>query len=210
MKIAVIGKGMVGRALAPAFARAGHDVVYGVRDPADTNYAGGDDLPLRTAKESADWAEVVVTAVHWPSVDALLVELGDLSGKILVDCTNPYAFMEGLRPLVDGNSSAGEEIARRTNARVVKTLNHVSAEIMASADGRSEAPLQFVAGNDAAAKKAVMGMLRDIGFEPCDVGGLELSGDLEALARLYVVRSMQGMDRMASVAFIGPEGKSIG
>ncbi len=210
MKIAMIGKGMVGSALGPAFARGGHDVVYGVRDPTDPKYAHGDDLPLAAAGDAAASAEIVVLAVHWPDVDALLPELGDLVGKILIDCTNPYAFMEGLRPLVDGNSSSGQEMARRTKARVVKTLNHVSAEVMASANGRSVAPLQFVAGDDLAAKETVMALLRDIHFDPRDIGGLELSRDLEALARLYVVRSFQGMDRMASIAFVGAEGKSIG
>jgi predicted dinucleotide-binding enzyme len=210
MRIAVIGKGMVGRALAPSLARAGHEVVYGVRDPSDPKYSGGDELPLKPTAEAVEWAEVVVAAIHWPAVDALLSEIGDLSGKILIDCTNPYAFTEGMRPLVDSDSSPGQEISKRVNARVVKTLNHISAEVMASANTYTVPPLQFVAGDDAAAKQTVMALLRDIGFEPRDTGGIELSRDLEALARLYVVQAFNGMDRSASWALVGSQGKSIG
>lgn len=210
MRIAIIGKGMVGQALAPAFVAAGHEVSYGVRDPADPKHADDDSLPLKRTGEAADWAELVIIAVHWPSVDGLLAELPDLASKILVDCTNPYAFMEDLRPLVDPGSSAGQEIASRTNARVVKTLNHVSAEVMATAKNYAAPPLQFVAGDDAQAKQVVIGLLRDIGFEGRDAGGIAMSGDLEALARMYIVQWFGGMDRAATWALIGPEGKSIG
>jgi predicted dinucleotide-binding enzyme len=209
MKIAVIGKGMFGTALAPALAAAGHEVVYGVRDPAVVG-SQGDGIARRTAKDAANWSEIIVAAVHWPSVAALLDEIGDLSGKILIDCTNPYAFTDDMKPLLDGSSSAAQEIAKRTRARVVKTLNHISAEVVASAKCYTVPPLQFVAGDDADAKQAVMGLLRDIGFEPRDAGGLELSGDLEGLARLYVLQWFQGMERSASWALVGPEGKSIG
>ena len=210
MRIAVIGKGMVGTVLAPAFLRAGHEVVYGVRDTSDPKNAGGDGIAVISTPDAAAWAEIIVAAVHWHSMDVLLDEIGDLSGKILIDCTNPYAFTEGMKPLIDGNSSAAEEIAKRTNADVVKTLNHISAEVMATAKSYEVPPLQFVAGDDANAKRTVMDLIGDIGFEPRDAGGLELSGDLEALARLYVVQWFQGMERSASWALLGPQGKSIG
>ena len=210
MRIAIIGKGMVGRVLGPAFIRAGHEVVYGVRDPSDPKHHGGDEIPLRLTADACEWAEVIVAAVHWPSIDELLAQLPDLTGKVLIDCTNPYAFTEGMRPLVEAGSSAGQEIAKRVNARVVKTLNHVSAEVMATAKDYAVPPLQFVAGDDAGAKRIVMDLLRGIGFETRDAGGIEMSSDLEALARLYVLQWFGGMDRAASWALIGPQGKSIG
>jgi len=205
MRIAVIGKGRVGTALAPNLAQAGHEVVYGVRDPADPKYAGGDGIPLKTTREAAEWAEIIIAAIMWEAVDGLLDECGDLSGKILIDCINPYDFMGGLKPLIDGNQSAAQLIAARTEAAVVKTLNQVGAPVMARARDYPIRPLQFVAADDEAAKRKVMSLLHDIGFDARDAGGLDYAADLEGMARLWIAQAFaHGMAPDTGWALIGP------
>ena len=195
MKIAIIGKGRVGTALAPAFQQAGHTIVYGVRDTTDRRHEGGDSVPLRSTAEAIAWGEVIIAAIMWHGVDDLLESAGDMSGKILIDCINPYDFAGGLKPLIDGNRSTAELIQARTNAAVVKTLNQVGSDVMADLRAYPVRPLQFVAADDSDAKGTVMRLLVDIGFDARDAGGLEFAADLEGMARLWIAQAfMQGMD----------------
>ena len=196
MRIAVIGRGRVGSALAPSLRQAGHEVVYGVRDPRDTKYVGDDAIPMRTTFDAAQWAEIVIGSVMWDGVEAMLRECGDLSGKILIDCSNPLVMTEqGLELSVGFNNSAGEIVQGLTKARVVKTLNQVGSPVMASARDYAQRPIQFVAGDDAKAKEIVSLLLRDIGFEPRDYGGIENSRRLEPLGMIWIDQAYKhGMD----------------
>jgi predicted dinucleotide-binding enzyme len=208
VRIAVIGKGRVGTALAPALVQAGHEVVYGVRDPADPKYAGGDDIPLRATGEAAQWAETIVAAINWNAIGEFLAEAGDLSGKILIDCINPYDFAAGLKPLIDGNQSAAQIIAARTEAIVVKALNQVGSPVMAQARDYSIRPLQFVAADDDKAKRTVIALLEDIGFDARDAGGLEYAADLEGMARLWIAQAFaHGMPLDTGWALVRPAGE---
>ena len=206
MRIAIIGTGNVGKALGPAFDRAGHDVAYGVRVPADPKHAGTS-LAVKSTRDAASWAEIVVLAVNWAQVDVALADCGDIDGKILLDCTNPLAFgPDGISLVLGFDSSGGEIIASKTNANVVKTLNHVGSPVMESAHLYATRPIQFVCGEDEQAKHAVSGLLRDIGFEPIDYGGIENSRKLEPLAMLWIDQAYKhGMKLTNAFAFIEPE-----
>jgi predicted dinucleotide-binding enzyme len=193
VRIAVIGKGNVGTALAPNFAAAGHEVVYGVRDPADPKYASGDGIPLRMVPEAVAAAEAILLAIHWGAVDDFLAEAGDLSGKILIDCTNAYDFQNNLAPLIPLDRSGAGIIAEKTNAVVVKAFNQVGAEVMAEAPRRSPRPLQFVASDDADAKAKVLKLAGDAGFDARDAGPLQYARELEGMARLWIAQAFHGM-----------------
>jgi len=205
-RIAIIGAGNVGTALAPAFARAGHEVAYGVRDPADVKHSGAG-LAVHSVRDAANRAEIIVLAVNWAQVDEALAECGDLAGKILIDCTNPLSFgVEGISLMLGFNTSGGEIIASKTEAKVVKTLNHVGSPVMGSAQCYAARPIQFVCGEDAKAKQIVSGLLRDIGFEPIDYGGIENARKLEPLAMLWIDQAYKhGMKLTNALTFIGPE-----
>ena len=129
MRVAVIGKGNVGRALAPNIAAAGHDVAFGVRDPRSPKYASQDGIPLKTIGEAASYADIVILAINWSAVDSALVECGSMDGKVLVDCINPYDFRNNLAPLVPAHQSAAKIIAGKTAAKVVKAFNQVGAAV---------------------------------------------------------------------------------
>lgn len=205
MKIAVIGKGRVGRVLGPAFARAGHDVRYGLRSPADPKHENGDGLSAVTTREAAEWGDVVILSVDWPNVSGALSDCGPMAGKLLIDCTNPLAYdpATGLSLALGFSTSAGEIVASQTQARVVKTLNQVGSPAMAAAHDYAMRPIQFVAGDDAEAKAIVSALLRDIGFDPIDYGGLENSRKLEPLAMVWIDQAYKhGMNPRTAWALI--------
>ena len=189
MRVAVVGKGNVGKALAPNMAAAGHSVVYGVRDPRDPKYANDDGVSLKTVRDAVSDAEIVILAINWGAVDNVLADCGDLGGKILVDCINPYDFRNNLAPLVAPDQSAAKIIAGKTTAKVVKAFNQVGAAVMAQARNRKAKPLQFVAADDKDARAKVIQLAKEIGFDARDAGGLEYARELEGMARLWIAQA---------------------
>jgi|SRR6185437_3059989 len=189
MQVAIIGKGNVGKALGPNIARAGHKVVFGVRDPNDPKYATDDGIQLQRVGDAVSAADIVILAINWDAVDSVLADCGDLEGKVLIDCINPYDFRNNLAPLVPSDQSAAKIIAGRTAAKVVKAFNQVGADVMAQARDRKARPLQFVASDDEDAKAITMRLAKDIGFDARDAGGLEYARELEGMARLWIAQA---------------------
>lgn len=195
MRVAIIGASQVGGALAGAWTRAGYSLILGTRDPIDRKLApllattGG---PAMAPPAAAAAAELVVLAVPWSAAEAACRSLGDLGGKVLVDCTNPLTFRDGRLALERGfTTSGGEAVAGwARGARVVKTLNTVGAELMADGSGLPLPPLMFMAGDDPAAKAVVAPLLTDLGFEPRDAGPLTSARLLEPLAMLGIDQAL--------------------
>ena len=155
MICAVLGTGMVGRTLATRLAELGHDVRLGTRDPAATR--GRDDwqdLPgveLVTFAGATAGADIVLHAGNGASALDLLAQAGDLSGKVLVDISNPLDFSAGFPPTlsVKDTDSLGEMIQRAVpDALVVKTLNTLNADLMAHPDRLPEPTTVFVSGDE--------------------------------------------------------------
>lgn len=190
--IAILGKGNVGQALAAAWRKAGFDVLSGVREP-----SAPDERFQRAACATAD---VVVLAVPYDAIDAVLAEIGECHDKIVVDCTNPLAMTPaGLELTVGFTSSGGEEIQRKLpGARLVKTLNQTGAENMAHAGDFGDRPCMFVAGDDPNANAVVSGLVEAIGFSAIDAGPLKNARLIEPLAMLWID---QAFNRGAGRAF---------
>jgi predicted dinucleotide-binding enzyme len=191
MRIAIIGTGNVGGAIARGLAGKGHQVVLGARDlekPEVKALAKAAGAGLAHPDAAAAGAEVVVLALPWRVAEGAVKALGDLSGKVVIDCMNPLGMVDGALGLVVGHTSSGAEMVQSwlPGARVVKTLNQVGAEIMARNDHLAHRPVQFVAGEDQAAKDMAMGLLRELGFEPLDAGGLAKARILEPFALVWI------------------------
>ena len=189
MRIAVIGIGNVGGALGTGWARAGHEVTFGARDPkaADAeellSQAGGKARIASVADSVAD-AEIVALAIPWSAVaDALQAIAPALSGKILIDCTNPTKQW----PVLDHAAGAGgEQVARLVpGAKVVKAFNTTGFENMQNPKYGNEVVTMFYAGDNAEAKKIVHRLASDLGLDPVDAGGLAQAHALEILASLW-------------------------
>ena len=162
-----------------------------------TTVAVFDDKDNGVAAQAAALAEVVVLATPWDATEAVVDSLGDLSGKILVDCTNPLtADLSGLA--VGADTSGGEEVGRwAAGARVVKAFNTTGSGNMADAGYGGEQLAMLIAGDDAEAKAVVAGLAEELGFEAIDAGPLARSRQLEQLAVLWIALAYQqglGMD----------------
>lgn len=191
MQIAVIGTGNVGAALGKRWAAAGHDIAFGVRNgaapkAASAVAAAGPRARALGVGEAAQAASVVVLATPFSGTEAAVRECGNLTGKVIIDCTNP------LKPDLSGltighTDSAGEAVARwARGAKVVKALNTTGAGNMLNPRYGNERLSMFVCGDDADAKKLVMGLVGDLGFEPIDAGPLTQARYLEPMAMLWI------------------------
>ena len=169
----------MGSGLGQAFAR-NQEVVMGSRDPErasevakNIGAAGG-----ATYADAARDADVVVLALPWKAVEETIPALGDLSGKILLDITNPYteAGLQNVEP------SSSEEVQRLApGAHVVKGWNTVYARHLIDPDFEGVAASVFICGDDARAKDVVIGLAKEIGFVPEDVGPLSSADPLTKL-----------------------------
>jgi len=206
MKIAIIGAGNVGKALADRFAKAGHEIVFGVRDPADAKNAALPHPAFRTA-EAAATSDAVVLSTSWAGTEAACRAMA-LVGKIVLDCTNPLAMGPLGRELaVAHTNSAGELVAGWCRgAHVYKAFNTVAAEVMVAPEHMTVKPVVFVAGDDAALKPAALKLVEDTGFEARDAGPMRNARMLEYLALLYLELAMvRGMSRTFAFALSWPK-----
>lgn len=209
MKIAVLGTGMVGQALAGRLDELGHDVTVGTRDPeatlGRTAPDGMGNPPLRAwlpahptvalatyADATAD-AELVVNATSGhASLPALEAAGADnLDGKVILDIANPLDFSRGMPPtlFVKDEDSLGERIqAAFPEARVVKALNTLTADLMVHPKDLAGGDHSvFVSGNDDDAKAVVTGLLRDFGHtDVIDLGDLSTARGSEMLLPIWL------------------------
>lgn len=202
MKIAIVGAGNVGKALASAWALAKHDVVLAVRpDNARAKQLAKDGFVVATMADAAKNADVIVLAVPWTEIANVIEALGPLKGKIVIDATNPLT--PDLEMGLGFDDSAGETVALLAQgARVVKAFNTTGAENMAKAKDFSSRPVMLVAGDDAAAKKTVETLAGDIGFEAIDAGPLKASRYLEPMAMQWIKLAYGGTGKQFAFALV--------
>jgi predicted dinucleotide-binding enzyme len=208
MKIAVLGTGMVGQALAGRLVELGHDVVTGTRDPqatlARTEPDGMGNPPyaawatehpqvrLATFAEAVADAELVVNATGGAAAIPALQAAGAdaLAGKVVLDISNPLDFSQGFPPtlFVKDTDSLGEQIQREfPQARVVKSLNTLTAELMVRPQSLGEASSVFVSGDDADAKATVTELLQGFGHtDVIDLGDISTARGTEMLLPVWL------------------------
>ena len=200
MNIGIIGAGSVGGTLGTGWAHKGHSVLFGVRD------ASAPELKKLLARAGASakagsvadagGCDVVVLATPWDATESAIQSAGGLSGKVVLDCTNPL--LPDLSGLIFGNTiSGGEKVAEwAPGAAVVKIFNTTGFGNMADPVYHGEASTMFYCGDDAAAKQVAAQLAADLGFDPIDAGPLTQSRLLEPLALLWITLAIkQGLGR---------------
>lgn len=208
MRIAVLGTGMVGQALAGRLDSLSHDVTIGTRDPrtslarsepADTGtpplaawLADHPRVRLDTFRAATDGVDLVVNATSGSVAQAVLEQAGadHLAGTIVIDISNPLDFSAGMPPtlFVKDTDSLGERIqAAFPQAKVVKTLNTLSAPLMVDPAALGKESTVFVSGNDADAKATVTALLASFGHtDIVDLGDISTARGTEMFLPLWL------------------------
>jgi 8-hydroxy-5-deazaflavin:NADPH oxidoreductase len=181
MRIGIVGTGRIGGNCAVQLARGGHEVKLSSRSPEKLEPLAreiGDAASVGTTAEAAEFGEVVVIAVPWDGFDDAVTAAGSLDGKIVVDTTNQYGSSE--MP-AEGQTAASLHAARVPAARYTKSFNTLTAAFQAEAAFRPEPErlVQWVCGDDVAAKQVVMGLITDAGYAPVDLGKNEDAAVME-------------------------------
>jgi hypothetical protein len=191
MRIAVIGTGNVGSTLGSRWAKGGHEVVFGVRQPQSDKVRAlvalaGEQARAATIPEAVKAANIVLLSVPWTAVEDVLRSAGSLEGKLIIDCTNPIDVnSRGLS--IGRTTSGGEKVAEwARGALVVKAFNMTGTKNMANPRFGDERLTMFVCGDHPKAKSVVARLAEEIGFEPCDAGPLSNARYLEPMAILWI------------------------
>src|SRR5262249_131786 len=154
MNIVIAGSGNVGRALAGGWKKAGHGVSFAAREPngAKAKELTQEGYAVAPQAEAASRGDVVVLATPWDATAATIKALGNLTGKVMVDATNPLTAK--LELALGFTDSAGETVGRlASGAKVVKAFNTTGANNMANSKYSGGKIMMPIAGDDANAKK---------------------------------------------------------
>ncbi len=196
MRIGVIGSGVVGQTLSDGFLKHGHEVMRGSREPAkleEWKRGAGPRAPPGAMPEAARFGELVVLAVQGTAAVAAAEACAEgLAGKTVIDTTNPIAEappVNGVLQVFTGpNASLLEELQRRVpRARFVKAFSCVGSALMVDPQLPGGKPTMFLCGNEEAAKRQVIGLLAELGWESEDLGRAEAARAIEPLCMLWCI-----------------------
>ncbi|HXY96286.1 MAG TPA: NADPH-dependent F420 reductase [Steroidobacteraceae bacterium] len=179
LKIGIIGSGHVGGALGGVWAKAGNEVMFSSRHlDNDKKLAAaiGANARAGTPQEAAAFGQVLLFAVPYSAFPELIKSLGDsFKGKVVINASNPFPQRDGEIANQAREKGAGLFDAQLlAGAHVVRAFNAVHAARMASAHedpGKIGMP---IAGDDPQALEVASRLVREAGFEPVVVGGLDM------------------------------------
>ncbi len=203
MKIGVLGTGVVGNTIGTKLVQLGHQVKMGSRTANNPKAAewvqqNGKSASQGTFADAAAFGEINFNCTNGvASLDALM-QAGEenLRGKILIDIANPLDFSHGMPPTLSvcNTDSLGEQIQRTfPDAKVVKTLNTVTCNVMVNPALVKDDHDIFVSGNDAAAKAQVSTILKEwFGWQSIiDLGDITTARSAEMLVGVWVTLMMK-------------------
>ena len=194
MKIGIIGSGGVARVLGSGYLRKGHEVMLGTRDAAklaDWLETAGDGASVGSFADAARFGDVVFLSVRADALRSAIDLAGaeNFSGKTVIDLSNPMDFSNGIPPRFTATvgNSLGEQVQRALpEANVVKAFNSIGSAVMTDPVFDGETATHLIAGDNDAAKAQAAELIREFGWEVEDLGGIDQSFFLEALASLWV------------------------
>lgn len=186
--VSIIGIGNMGGAITRIAAAAGADVQVVARDAEKAAALAGDTGASAAALGAPLTGDIVVLALPFTAIDEVVSTYGpQLAGKVVVDITNPVdaSTFDGLAVPADSSAAAVLQ-AKVPGARVVKAFNTNFAPTLASGTVGDTASTVLVAGDDDAAKTAVIELVRAGGLQAEDAGSLKRARELEALGFLQI------------------------
>lgn len=189
MKVLVIGTGNMGAGFVKQLAAAGHQVSVTARDQTKAHAVAQQFGAVAVAAAgSAAAVDAIVLATPYAEAVAALLAVGDLTGKTVIDITNPLT-PDYMGLTLGHNTSAAEEIAKAVpGAEVVKGFNTVFAQVLAEGAelGDGQKVTVFVASDSDRARQTARALAESMGFQVMDAGGLQNARYLEPVAGLNI------------------------
>ena len=190
MKIGIIGAGSIAGTVGELWARAGHTVRYGARDPEKARATLGTGNVVGLTSDAATFGDVVFCSFPygaWPEISQVLAPL--LAGKVVLDSANPYPERDGAfaQDALDAGMGSGLPIARLlSGAKLVRAFNSVYFKTLLSEAHRSGERIGIpLAGDDPQALAVAAELVRDAGFAPVIVGALGRARDFDPGTAVY-------------------------
>lgn len=207
MKVATIGAGNVGSAVARAVSKAGHSVVVAAADSGHAQAVAKDvgGTAAASTADAARGADLIVLAVPYGALTDVTAAIGDAAtGKVVIDATNPLT-ADGSGMAVSDHAGAEEVAAQLPGAHVVKAFNTVFASKQADPVTDGTVLDGFYAGDDDDAKRTVADLLAAIGYRPVDAGPLAAARALEHMAFLNIsLNARNGWPWQTGWKLLGP------
>jgi len=199
MRVGILGSGLMGGKLGMLLARAGHEVVFSyarsmekldrlARDAGHNARAGA-------PKEAARGADVLLLAVHWSRINDALNQAGDLSDRVIVSCSLPLNAAN--TELILGHTTSGaEELAKKVpGAELVSAFNNIPSEVLFAvfeARGKTTPPSMVYCGDKPKGKNIAATLIREVCFDPIDLGPLRSARYTEPLAMIIAHLAYEG------------------
>jgi 8-hydroxy-5-deazaflavin:NADPH oxidoreductase len=201
MKVGIIGSGIVGRVLAAAFLKEGHEVILGTRNPSkDEVQKWKKENPNGQAglfSQAAIFGELLVLATGGSVTEEAIRLSGaeHFKNKVIIDATNPIAAAPPVHGVLKYFTSLDDSLMERLQRLVpqgkfVKAFNSVGNAFMYKPQFRDGKPSMFICGNDEEAKKTVTDILTAFGWETEDMGKVEAARAIEPLCILWCIPGM--------------------
>jgi predicted dinucleotide-binding enzyme len=192
-KVAVIGLGNIGKVVASNLVKGNREVIVASNKIEDARALA---LQLGQLAKSADVksaikeADVVIMAVWFSTIQELFKEYAtELRGKIIIDPSNPIApdGNGGFKKIIGADESAGKILKGLlpSGAKLVKALGSLGAGSLAGEAFQNPNKVLFYAADDASVNNAVEALIKDNGFEPVSIGGIDQSIKMEVFGELH-------------------------
>jgi len=196
MNVGVLGSGSVGKTLAVGFLKHGHQVMLGTRETIKLMSWIGEHpkVIVGSFADAAKFGEVLILAVKGTVAQDVLkmATPANLSGKVIIDATNPISDAPPANGVLSFFTSADESLMEKMqrqvpDARFVKAFNSVGAALMVNPKLAGGPPTMFICGNDEDAKKKATQVCEMFGWSVEDMGKAESARALEQLCIVWCI-----------------------
>jgi 8-hydroxy-5-deazaflavin:NADPH oxidoreductase len=193
-KVAIIGLGNIGAAIATNLVKGNHPVILASRELGKAKELANNLGALATAKEIVEAikeADVVIPAIYFDKIKEFVRTYAEeLQGKIIIDVSNPIApdGNGGFKKIIEQNQSAGTILADLvpSNSILVKAFGTLGANTLVNAAfNEPERNVLFFASDNTNSNKQVERLIIDSGFDPFHIGGIDQSIRIEVFGDLH-------------------------
>lgn len=193
-KVAIIGLGNIGKAIATNLTKGNRSVIVASREPekakqfADSLGSNATAAEMSTAIQNAD---IIIPAIYFDKIKEFLkTHAGELAGKIIVDVSNPIApdGHNGFKKIIGQDQSAGKILSELNpaNAGFVKAFGTLgAASLLAAAFSEPEKKVLFYASDNTNSNSKIEELINDSGFAAFHIGGIDQSIRIEVFGDLH-------------------------